>query len=485
LNKFGGKSYDVWGYNDHTGSGGMTTKSFFIAAEFLNDPSLAAIRIDGIKNGKGVTWVDIATYKPEYSTLTMADVNMSLDWKLESLEGIVARSTWENSPTYCGVMGNHNNATQHDQVDSGNFIYASQGYSWIVDLGADEYDVYQYWGDDIRERYYRNSPEGHNTVVVTSLQDPSLDDYMPYGQSILGGGKLDSYYDGGAAGMYAVINNADAYGNITNYARRGMLFTNNRETVVIQDEIAFRGVQSCAWVAHTMGNIYITGGGKTAYITQNVAGKSKSIRLTLLSDNSKLKFEKMSCGIKDDDFLMEGANRPGYSESHGQLPEKDRSDYSRLVIKCANSLFFNCAVVIENVENASDSSPVRYDYVQISKWSVSENYDAPEVDTEQSDNNTVTSAKMTDIQTYTAQATKLLLNNYAFTTRSVDFFKNLVKVTVAVNTYRPESFKNIPTINSAYKKYLGYLESYKAYSTDINTAVSSARNITYGMSLYS
>jgi hypothetical protein len=234
-----------------------------------------------------------------------------------------------------------------------------------------------------------------------------------------------------------------------------------------------------------MGNIYITGGGKTAYITQNVAGKSKSIRLTLLSDNSKLKFEKMSCGIKDDDFLMEGANRPGYSESHGQLPEKDRSDYSRLVIKCANSLFFNCAVVIENVENASDSSPVRYDYVQISKWSVSENYEAPEVDTEQSDNNTVTSAKMTDIQTYTAQATKLLLNNYAFTTRSVDFFKNLVKVTVAVNTYRPESFKNIPTINSAYKKYLGYLESYKAYSTDINTAVSSARNITYGMSLYS
>ena len=93
---------------------------------------------------------------------------------------------------------------------------------------------------------------------------------MPYGQSIAGGGKMTTYYDGGEAGMYAVIDNSGAYGSITNYARRGMLFTNSRETVVIQDEIAFKGVQSCAWIAHTTGAITVAPDGKTAYVSREL-----------------------------------------------------------------------------------------------------------------------------------------------------------------------------------------------------------------------
>jgi hypothetical protein len=366
-------------------------------------------------------------------------------------------------------MGNHNNKIQHDQVDSGNFIYASQGYSWIIDLGSDDYNIYEYWGNDIRERYYRNSPEGHNTIIVTSLQDPSQDNYMPYGQVITGGGKMVTHYDGGAAGMYAIVDNSGAYGNITNYARRGMLFTNNRTTTVIQDEIAFKGVQSCAWIAHTTGAIMLANGGKTAYITQTKFGETKCIRLTILTDNSRLKFETMTCGIGEDDFLMDGAHRLGWSESMGGVPEHSRKDFQRLVIKCDNSLIFNCAVVIENVPNLGDDSPVQYEYTNMNKWTVEEKFtpSKPVVDDSSS---TVTSAKMTDIKTYSAQAAKLMESGYALSTRSVDFFKALVRVTIAVNTYRPESFKNIPQINNAYKVYLEQIKYYAAYQAEINAA---------------
>ena len=84
--------------------------------------------------------------------------------------------------------------------------------------------------------------------------------------------------------------------------------------------------------------------------------------------------------------------------------------------------------------------------------------------------NTVTSAKMTDIKTYSAQAAKLMETGYALTTRTVDFFKALARVTIAVNTYRPESFKNIAAINDAYLEYLEQIKFYEAYQSDINAS---------------
>jgi hypothetical protein len=177
----------------------------------------------------------------------------------------------------------------------------------------------------------------------------------------------------------------------------------------------------------------------------------------------------MTCGIGEDDFLMDGAHRLGWSESMGGVPEHSRKDFQRLIIKCDNSLIFNCAVVIENVPNLGDDSPVQYEYTNMNKWTVEEKFtpSKPVVDDSSS---TVTSAKMTDIKTYSSQAAKLMESGYALTTRSVDFFKALVRVTIAVNTYRPESFKNIEAINNAYKVYLEQIKYYEAYQAEINAA---------------
>ena len=172
----------------------------------------------------------------------------------------------------------------------------------------------------------------------------------------------------------------------------------------------------------------------------------------------------------------------GFWGSHGQIKENDRSKLRRLVIRTENTLSFDCAIVMEPVSKIDDEKPVEYDYVQMSKWTVSEKYESS---TEGSGDQTAESivAKMTDIRTYTAQAAKLIETKYAFSTRTVDFFKALVRVTVAVNTYRPESFKNIPAINSAYEEYLGQMESYNAYMSHINDAVWYSNHIGDGLSL--
>jgi hypothetical protein len=306
---------------------------------------------------------------------------------------------------------------------------------------------------------------------------------MPFGQAYNGGGVVEKVYSQGKDGMYAILDNSGAYGTITNYARRGMLLTNSRTTTVIQDEIAFKGVQSCAWIAHTTANISLSSDGRTAYLTKKVNGVISYLRVSLLSSNSKLKFKVMTCGVGEDDFIFDKTIRPGYSVANGQLPERDRSSYRRLVIEAENTLAFECAVVFESGYRAGDLSPVAYDYVQMSKWEVLDSYKTDSDIGGGDDDNVITTAKMTDIKTYSAQAAKLLESGYAFSTRTVDFFKSLARVTVAVNTYRPESFKNIPQINDAYKAYLSQLEQYNAYKEAVNKLADSSSYIAYGLSL--
>ena len=472
--------YDTWAYHDSSG-GGQNTSTFFYAAQFLNDIGLAAIRMDHIAHlGTGnVSWRDLVAYKAEYTDLTAADADLALDWALEACEGVVARSSWEEKSLFVGVMGGRNDCGNHGQMDSGIFTYVNEGIIWFPDLGSDEYNIYDYFGYGVRQHYYRMSTEGHNLVTITSLPEE-----MPFGQEYNGGGVIQDIYSQGEDGMYAIIDNSGAYGNITNYARRGMLLTNGRTTTVIQDEIAFKGVQSCAWIGHTTANITLSPDSKTAYLTKVVAGRTEFLRVTLLSSNSKLKFKIMTCGIGEDDFIFAATKRPGWSESHGQLAEKDRSGYKRLVIEATNTLVFDCAVVLETISKIDDEKPVQYKYTQMSKWTVSDKYEGVGGSgSEEKDPNTISNAKMTDIKNYTSQAAKLIDSGYAFSTRTVDFFRALARVTVAVNTYRPESFKNIPQINDAYKIYLTQMERYAAYREHMNDSAKYTVILGRGLSL--
>jgi hypothetical protein len=207
-----------------------------------------------------------------------------------------------------------------------------------------------------------------------------------------------------------------------------------------------------------------------------VDGKTEYLRVTLYSDNTRLKFETMTCGIGKDDFIFAGTHRWGWSEEMGGIEERGRNLFTRLVVRAENTLVFNCAVVIESVNSTESTAPVKYEYTKISNWAISDGSEFEnQVDEDKKEDNTISSAKMTDIKTYSAQAQKLIDSGFAFTTRSADFFKSLARVTVAVNTYRPETFKDITQIYDAYLLYLENLELYNSYKADINEAADVSR----------
>ncbi len=460
--------FQYWNFHDCSPSV-MSTSMFFYAAQMLDDPALAAIRIDHLNAGKGLSIFDILGYKEDYLSLNLDDYALSKDYTMLSCNGAVSRSAWENGCIFVGMMGNKNGDTAHGQVDSGNFTYASLGYTWFVDLGSDNYDVYKYFSNSAnlsynqRHYYYRNGAEGANTVAITSRPDD-----IPYGQAWSGGGYL--VHDKQASsenGSVTILESTSVFGSYASSYKRGMLFTNDRTTAVIQDELTFKSAESIAWIAHTevsAKNIKISADGKTAILQHQIDSNMRYLRASIVTDGpSTLKFEVMTPGLNKDgsDFLLEKTHRPGWSLSMGGEDETSRKKYSRLVIKAENVTSFNCAVVIEEVSDIADPTPVGYSWDDMMTWDVNKVYKTTQPEAPApSEEDEIT---LDDLVTYTKEAVKLFEGKYAFVNRTAQFFKTLCSAYAVLEKYPPESFANRDVFNRAYADYLKMMKVYDTY----------------------
>jgi hypothetical protein len=85
------------------------------------------------------------------------------------------------------------------------------------------------------------------------------------------------------------------------------------------------------------------------------------------------------------------------------------------------------------------------------------------------------------IKTNTEAAIKMFNSGYALDTRVLDFYRALVRVQAAVNTYRPDVVMLIPEINEYYQQYLVLLNHYNSYKNaidrDFEYTLSIVRNI--------
>ena len=486
--------YSYWNFHDCSPSH-QSTYMFFYAAEMIDDPALAAIRIDQLKNGKAYNLYDILGYKQDFLNLNIDEIELDRDYRMLSINGVTTRSDWERGCIFTGLIGNKNSDTAHGQVDSGMFTYASSNYTWFVDMGADNYDVIGYFhssslpNTEYRYRYYRNNTEGANTICMTSQPDS-----LPSGQSTAGGYYLvHSEYESADNGMIAVLDGSNAFGSYASSAYRGLLFTNDRETVIIQDEMTFNGAQSVCWIGHTrvaFNDIFISDDGRVAHMRKVMGGEALYLRVSIVSPDTTLKFTKTTAGYADeelkiteeDSFLLEKTHRPGWSESQGGEEETERTGFYRLIIKAENVTAFNCAVVIEEVDSLSDEKETGYTWSKMTEWSLDTVYRQPTEDKEEDEDSDDTADAITigSIASNAKYANQLLTNGFAYGMRQVDFFKTLCKIKMALAIYPPESFASRDPIVAGYNTYLELKAGYDAYLDHANGIGALAHRLTKG-----
>jgi heparinase II/III-like protein len=169
------------------------------------------------------------------------------------------RNTWSRDPgahpVYLAIKGGNvsdrgarstplpEDVFLHSQADAGSFILDGARQRWIVDLGADDYDLPGYFDHGLDNRsgprwsYYRTQAAGHNTLVIDG-RNQIPDARAPIiGAHVAGDCK------------WAVFDLSAAYGRPAGWVRRGAALIGRQ--VVIQDEIRPDVSGGIAWAVHT------------------------------------------------------------------------------------------------------------------------------------------------------------------------------------------------------------------------------------------
>jgi hypothetical protein len=388
------------------------------------------------------------------------DLDMPLQYHHVGIHGYTVRSSWERGAIFAGLLGGDND-DGHGHIDAGQWIYYSDGVRFIEDIGPDGYNTYNYFNNN---HMYKTTTEGHNVIGVVSDQAK-----LPAGQERNSVSPVTAVYNN-EHGAYAITDCTPAFGATLTYARRGMMITNDRNTVIIQDEISPNGAQEIYWFAHYNNNIVtnvtISDDGRTAYLRStksNITAQEHTCRMTIVSPLRR----GIQFGLMDTyTFTLDKTMRPGDSEAMGKQPEGDRSAYQKLYINLKDLSQFYFSVVLEVID-PDDPIPVGYSWTEMSEWE-------PYADTRGG----TSSGPVLEVTTRgNAVASELVggvnridkLVEEATHFEDIDtFYSAITNATYAVNRFGADYFTGNARFAEYYERYEEYLEMYNAYIGDIN-----------------
>ncbi|MBQ4630336.1 MAG: discoidin domain-containing protein [Clostridia bacterium] len=214
------------------------------------------------------------------------DITLPLDSYYRGTESVSMRSTWDtDSMFYAGIHSGHN-AALNGQLDAGTFVIDAYGNRFVYDLGTENYNLKGNF------EKYRNRAEGNNCYII----NPSTDFYDQLKAAYC----YMEKYESNECSAYAITDLTAAYEGKVSSAVRGMKMTNNRTSVVLQDEIKCIEPSWIHWGFHTQANVTLFEDGKSAML--EIAGNRMEVRI--LSEDGR--FETMKAEPLPESYQLEG-----------------------------------------------------------------------------------------------------------------------------------------------------------------------------------
>ncbi len=184
-------------------------------------------------------------------------------------EIVTLRENWNDpNATFVGTVGGAG-AFAHGMLEDGTFQINARGLRWFSNLSSDDYEAPGYFDTTAnasmpyRWDYYRCRAEGHNTLVINPGSGP---DRIPSGVPIVLNYQSSAYGDK----SFSVLNMTPTITGATR-VHRGIKLFNNREQVLVQDEIVMPTASTVWWFAHystSSTSVSIAPDGTSAMMTQ-------------------------------------------------------------------------------------------------------------------------------------------------------------------------------------------------------------------------
>ncbi|MBQ4528544.1 MAG: heparinase II/III family protein [Clostridia bacterium] len=278
-------------------------------------------------------WLDANVTKGEITMPTSAF------YKGENVVTFRDKWTKENG-TFVGIHGGQT-IVNHSHLDGGSFVFDSMGVRWAQDPGSGPYDLPDCW-DTVnggRWKYYMTRAEAHNSLVINPDSEP---DHNPFSKVT-----IDRFEEKPKGGI-AVANTTELYLDDALSARRGFFFTDNRQSLVIRDEITLKKKSDVYWFMQTKADVTVTEDGAM-----------------LSYDGKRLKLEAVS------DAKLEITSGESVPLPTSPVMKKDlMPGMNRIVIKFTAS--GDTAITVKLTPYGIGSSDVAEYHKSIDSWSVAD-----------------------------------------------------------------------------------------------------------------
>lgn len=245
-----------------------------------------------------------------YDKISEAEfVSMPKDMYIKGGEFVSMRSSYANdNGTYVSYHAGVSDIN-HGQYDTGTYVIDMLGERFAMDLGKENYNVSSYFSTG-RYDYYKCRPEGHNLYVINPKEGKIGQEKNTFCES-----------DGVVAserGAYSMVDLTACYATDVNFAKRGFKLEDDRQSVVVADEISLKSQSEIYWFVHTDAEIEIADK-NTLYLTKN----GKKVKLMIDCDA--------------EDYSVYTMDAAALETSPKTTGEDDRSDIKKICVKINTS----------------------------------------------------------------------------------------------------------------------------------------------------
>ena len=237
----------VWNYHSSAAVPADTSMMFWFSKQTGNE-TIAWMRRQQLLSGqKAVHPFDVLFYTPVDDTLSP---RLPLDAVYRKAGLAVMRSGWGKEDLFVGLHGGANYETNGD-LDAGSIILDCAGERFFAETG----------GMTELPLMLRRRAAGQNTIVINPVAEPAPD------QSPDALARLTEMR-GSSERVYAVVDMTSTNKALVR-AKRGVMLTDERRTVVIQDELVLSKPGKLVWTVYTPATVTLQGGGRIARLEKN------------------------------------------------------------------------------------------------------------------------------------------------------------------------------------------------------------------------
>ncbi|MBR3057227.1 MAG: DUF4214 domain-containing protein [Clostridiales bacterium] len=285
-------------------------------------------------------------YVPETNEQTF---NLDLDMTAQGAAAFATfRNNYEERQSYVGVKAGTTIKDFFVHLDEGSFVFNSQGVRWAADMGKDKYTLDGYSApraeDNARWKIFRLRPDGHNVLLINPNQNDCGYEFNQVAELSTKSAEKEA--------MAVVDMTALVSGKATS-AKRGFLFTDDRLSLVVRDEVTLKEQSDLYWIMYTRQSVSING--NTAVLSgKNANGEVVKLQLDVVSSTTG-KLSKESAAP--------------WSLAPQVDDQNTNDDYTRIVYKISGATGdVNITVKLTPLIDATKDAPGVSSYGPIASW---------------------------------------------------------------------------------------------------------------------